>query len=211
MGTSSPPSTREAGTVYFRAHDSSDLGYGTIYYDDADGNRKEIIPTNLDCGIEYATDCCFIAGTKILMHDYSYKNIEQIKKGDHVISYDIQSDKFYEAIVNGLIINPNTKNMAIITFEDNSSLEMNEYHPIYTECGFHSLTNHNGYTTLKVGDLAKTLDGYKKIINIHCFTCKNPMITYNLDIRDLNEQNDNDSDDTFIANNIIVHNASCPT
>jgi hypothetical protein len=37
------------------------------------------------------------------------------------------------------------------------------------------------------------------------------MITYNLNTQDLNEIIDDDSNDTFIANNCVVHNAPCPT
>ena len=131
MGTSSPPSTREAGTVYFRAHDNSDLGYGTIYYDDADGKRKEIIPTNLDCGTftSYYDNCCFFPGTKILMADYSTKDIEKINSGDEVFSFNIFTQEFYPAKVNKLIINKYTINLATIYFEDGTELNMNEYHP----------------------------------------------------------------------------------
>lgn len=35
---------------------------------------------------------------------------------------------------------------------------MNAYHPILTTEGFKSLTGHNGYEILKVGDLAVTFD-----------------------------------------------------
>ena len=31
---------------------------------------------------------CFVAGTKILMSDFSYKNIEDIKVGDMVMAFD---------------------------------------------------------------------------------------------------------------------------
>lgn len=213
MGTSSPPSSREAGTVYFRAHDNNDSGYGTIYYDDANGKRKEIIPTSLDCGtfISYFDDCCFFPGTKILMADYSTKDIEKINSGDEVLSFDIFTQKFYPTKVNRLIINKYTINLATIYFEDGTELNMNEYHPILTSDGFHSLTNHNNYKTLKIGDFAKTLTGYNKIVNIYQYQSKRPIITYNLDTINFNEVIDDDSNDTFIANGIVVHNAACPT
>lgn len=41
-------------------------------------------------------DCnlaCFIAGTKILMSDFSYKNIEDIKVGDKVLAFDEHTEK----------------------------------------------------------------------------------------------------------------------
>lgn len=38
--------------------------------------------------------CCFPAGTKITMVDGSYKNIEDVKIGDRVLSYDVKYDRF---------------------------------------------------------------------------------------------------------------------
>jgi hypothetical protein len=200
---SNVPSAKDAGSVYF-ADDH-------LYYDKTSGIRYEIIPSRLDSGTITVADCCFIGGTKILMADNTYKNIELIKKGDMVISYNLHANEFYPAIVHSLIVNHNTINMAIIYLEDGTSLEMNEYHPIFTLNGFHSITNYNNYNTLVEGDLVKTISGYKKIVKIHRFTCQRPMITYNLDVRDSDEIIDDDSNDTFIANNIVVHNAGCPT
>ena len=86
---------------------------------------------------------------------------------------------------------------------------MNSYHPIYTAKGFHSLTNYNGYETLIVGDQVKTFDGYRTIIDIVEVKAKEPITTYNLAVKDFNEQVDNDIYDTFIVNNCVVHNADC--
>jgi len=38
--------------------------------------------------------CCFPAGTKITMADGSYKNIEDVKVGDRVLSYDVKKGRF---------------------------------------------------------------------------------------------------------------------
>lgn len=42
----------------------------------------------------YGKSCCFPAGTKITMTDGSYKNIEDVKIGDRVLSYNIKNDQF---------------------------------------------------------------------------------------------------------------------
>jgi hypothetical protein len=49
---------------------------------------------NLNVPKETKGFCCFAAGTKITMADGSYKNIEDVKVGDLVLSYNIKYNKF---------------------------------------------------------------------------------------------------------------------
>lgn len=89
---------------------------------------------------------------------------------------------------------------------------MNEYHPLYSKEGFHSLTNHNNYDTLEVGDEIKTFNGWSEIIKIEQYHVNDPIITYNLATKDFDEEIDDDANDTFIVNGFVVHNATaCPT
>ena len=132
--------------------------------------------------------------------------------GDKIISYDINTKEFYIAICKKLIINKHTIHIAKVILEDGTTLVMNEYHPILTENGFHSITRHNGYAPLYIGDKVVTINGLKTITNIERTTLKEPMITYNLDVVDYEEVNgDNEINDTYVANGVVVHNASCPT
>ena len=87
---------------------------------------------------------------------------------------------------------------------------MNAYHPIYTDTGFHSITRHNGYEKLVIGDICKTKDGWTIVTDIKRYNSE-PIITYNLDVIDIDEINDSGENDTFIANGIVVHNVDCPT
>ena len=87
---------------------------------------------------------------------------------------------------------------------------MNEYHPILTKDGFHSITCYKGYDPLYIGDMVVTTQGLKEIINIERTWLKEPLITYNLDVIDINENNDIDINDTYVANGMVVHNAACP-
>jgi hypothetical protein len=160
------------------------------------------------------SDCCFEAGTQIQYDlEGNTKNIEDFKLGDKIISYNINTKEFYEAICKNLIINKHTIHIAKVILEDGTTLVMNEYHPILTEDGFHSITRYKGYAPLYIGDKVITTSGLKTIIDIERFTVKEPMITYNLDTVDYNEINvDNDVNDTYIANGVVVHNATaCPT
>lgn len=204
-------SNMKDGTVYFTTDDT----YGKIWYKDANGNRINIVPHILDGGsLSYNIyECCFIAGSQVMLDiDGNTKNIEMIQKGDTVLAYNIFTDTFYEVTVQKLIINTNTTDLAQVFLENGSSLEMNEYHPIYTKEGFHSLTNYNNYETLSIGDEVKVFDDWSKIVDIKTYHVDTPIITYNLAVKDFNEIQDDDTYDTFIVNGAVVHNAtSCPT
>ena len=155
--------------------------------------------------------CCFESGTQVQYTlDGKTKNIEDFKKGDKIISYNINKKEFYEAICNGLIVNKNTIHIAKVILEDETYVVMNEYHPILTKDGFHSITCYKGYDPLYIGDMVVTTQGLKEIINIERTWLKEPLITYNLDVIDINENNDIDINDTYIANGMVVHNAACP-
>lgn len=198
------------GTIYF----TTDNTYGKIWYKDVNGNKVNIIPHILDGGSLSVGvyDCCFIAGSQVMLDiNGNTKSIEDIQRGDIVLAYDIFTDTFYEVIVQKLIINTNTINLAQVFLENGCSLEMNEYHPIYTKEGFHSLTNHNNYDTLLIGDEVKIFNGWSKIIDIKTYHTDVPVITYNLAVKNFDEVQDDDSYDTFIVNGAVVHNASCPT
>jgi uncharacterized protein YjdB len=43
---------------------------------------------------DYVQDACFLAGTKVTMADGTLKNIEDVKVGDEVVSYDTVANKF---------------------------------------------------------------------------------------------------------------------
>lgn len=62
-----------------------------------DGAQFVVHPETIDVKITNYCDAgcpfCFPSGTKILMSDYSQKNIEDIKIGDEVIGFDEYPDK----------------------------------------------------------------------------------------------------------------------
>ena len=155
--------------------------------------------------------CCFIPGTQIQTSlEGEGKSIETFKENDTIVSYDIIAKKFYLAKVKRLIVNKNTTDIAEVSFDNGEKLIMNAYHPIYTDTGFHSITRHNGYDELIVGDICRTFNGWSIITDIKRYNSE-PIVTYNLDVIDNNEVVDNEENDTFIANGIVVHNAGCPT
>ena len=150
--------------------------------------------------------CCFVSGTQVLTSlDGASTSIELLQEGDEVVSYNTTTGENYVAKVKKLIIKEYTTDIAEVSFANGTILTMNAYHPIYTSNGFHSITNHNGYDTLSVGDLVKTTDDWTEIIDIRRYNAS-PITTYNLNVIDLDENPDDETNDTFYANGIVVHN-----
>lgn len=207
--------TKKEGTVYFLKDSTSKTA--RVYLDASGTERYNVVPEIVDCGSWDVFDlgmkdpnCCFVAGSLVLYADNTTKEIEQVTKGDIVMSYNIFTEEFYPVVVQKLIVNNNTVDMALVVLDNGVTLEMNAYHPIYTKNGFHSLTNHNGYDTLIIGDEVKCFDGYHIITDIIRKQLPSPIVTYNLATKNIDETIDDDTYDTFIVNNCVVHNATCP-
>lgn len=169
-----------------------------------------IAPRAYRCDI--GNDCCFIAGTQVLMANNTTINIENVKIGDQVVSYDVDTGENYIVSVVNTIVNKHSTNMAKLTLDNGIELTMTDYHPIYTLQGWKSITNHMNYDTLTVGDIVKINDGWAGIIAIDQYELENPITTYTLDVIGPNEDpnRDDNTHDNFYANGIVVHNASCP-
>jgi hypothetical protein len=80
---------------------------------------------------------CFPAGTKILLADGKQKNIEDIKIGDKIISYDGQ--KQTESTVKELE-SPIRGHLYTLTFADGSTLRLTREHPLFTSTGWRSIS-----------------------------------------------------------------------
>lgn len=193
-------------------YESATQANGKLWFDTSNSKRINIVPDIVDCGGWYGTyweeDCCFIAGTQVSLADGSTASIESLEKDMLILSYDIDSKNFYTTKIKSIIINHHSLHMAQVILENDVEVIMTDYHPLLTTTGWHSLTNHNGYELLTTDDYIITLDGPKKIKNIIRYSNDNFIDTYTIDAIDLNENLDNDKNDNFIANGIVVHNAS---
>jgi uncharacterized membrane protein YgcG len=75
---------------------------------------------------------CFPAGTAITMADGSLENIESIKSGDQVISYDEERDQLYQSTVVAILHHPAKEQIIFnLKFASGRSLAVNDNHPIY--------------------------------------------------------------------------------
>lgn len=168
--------------------------------------RDHVYETTLD-------ECCFVPGTQVLMSSGEFKSIENIAIGEEVVSYNIDTGEMYNVIVIKTIENKHSTEMAEIIFDNGMTLAMTDYHPIYTASGWKSLTGRLGYDLLEVGQMAKTLEGWSEIIDIKQYKNETPISTYTLDVANKEELDgkDNNTNDNFYANGIVVHNAACPS
>lgn len=146
---------------------------------------------------------CLGAGTAITMADGSNQLIEQIRKGDWVMSYDIQSGKMVPARVTSLISKTH-RSLVKLVFTDREILTTTD-HPFFTASGEWMSVNpsrSNIYylqsekvNALKAGEKIfvpgtkrhATLLGIRKIAG--------PLPTYTLEL---------EKGDSFIANGMLV-------
>jgi hypothetical protein len=147
-------------------------------------------------------DCCFPAGTKITMADGSYKNIENIKPGELILSYNIYSDQYskWPVFVTSQPIHP--------VYEINDGLlSLTKEHPLLMKkmdgtTGWGAIIPDRSVVrfggkglTLQQGDQIFTSD--KKWIEVTKITYKSePVQTYNI-VSFWGKQN-------FFANDILV-------
>lgn len=172
---------------------------------------KNLTCTNNVCKVYTYTPprtSCFPAGTKVLMADSSYKNIEDVQVGDYVTSYDENINREVPAKVLELS-SPVREHMCELAFTDDV-LKLTDEHPVYTSEGWKSINpektieeNENiPVSQLTLGDTVFFKGGiYKEVTKINCW--QEVVQTYNLKA----VENHN----TFFADNVLVHNAASPS
>lgn len=73
---------------------------------------------------------CFVAGTKVLMASGEYKNIEDIKVGDYVMSLDEETKEYIKQEVLFTHENNVEKEIVRVTMNDGTKIEMTTGHPL---------------------------------------------------------------------------------
>ena len=76
---------------------------------------------------------CFVKGTKVTMADKTEKNIENIKEGDKILSYNISTKEFGIDKVLPLPKTLGNYQKIIATYEDGTKNEFSPAHPFYIE------------------------------------------------------------------------------
>ena len=140
--------------------------------------------------IIYKEGTCFLAGTKVLMADETYRNIEEIKVGDMVRSYDENTGKTVNARVT-MTFHHSKEEMAPYYLVINNLLRVTPEHLIYVN------GNWTKADDIKVGDRLQTFDG-EQVTVYSIFKVYQRMKTFNLEVEKYH---------TFYANDILVHNS----
>ena len=151
----------------------------------------------------YAEESCFPAGSQVTMFDGVTKNIEDVKVGESVMSYDEETKEIVSSLVTNLE-QPYRNHIYTIEFSDGSQLRMTDEHPILTKKGWASINpintakenSHLDVIKLEVGDYVKTEEGYKQIIG--WLREEGGIQTYNLkNVKDTH---------TYFVEGSLVHN-----
>ena len=187
--------------VYYSYTDSFDFEVSGLGLDDTTPNEFDI---SFDSGnsidadraeIYWLNDTCFLAGTKVLMEDYSYKNIEDIKKGQSVKSYDFESGRIVNSKVKKTFFHKPDE-MADFYLKINNDLMVTPNHLFFSEGSWVHAND------LILGDILFTKDFNSEIYISSIEKIFDKVPTYNLEIENVHNyyvQLDNKF--------ILVHNA----
>lgn len=140
------------------------------------------------CTDGVCTYVCFLSGTKISMADGSLKNIEEVKIGDMVRSYDFVSKKIVPAEVSDLIYHEAEKVDSYLII--NNFLKVTPNHEILI----------NGYWQeigdAQIGSVLQSESGKPVFIN-SIEKIEDHVPTYNIEVKDYHN---------YYADHILVHN-----
>ena len=133
---------------------------------------------------------CFTAGTLVKTIN-GYENIENIKEGDLVLSYNFDTNKQeYRLVTKKYIHDDNNEDLYEIYYDD-GVIEVTSGHPIYVN----NVINIKKVKDLKVGDYLLGSDGKKHIVtNIKHY--RSEELVYNIQV----ENNNN----YYVGNGILV-------
>jgi len=133
---------------------------------------------------------CFIAGTSIKMIDGTEKNIEDVVKGDVVLSWEETTNEKVAGIVSEILV-ADVNSVIEIKFENGTKIVTTEEHPFYVS------ENWVKAKDLTIDMVCTTSDDSTSKIETITIKKENTTVYNLLDVTDSH---------TFYANNILVHN-----
>lgn len=146
---------------------------------------------------------CLAKGTKVSMADGTEKNIENIRIGDSIISYNIDKEIFESKIITKTY--HVTHNHLVQIDTDDTSIITTKDHPFWTNEGWKSLDP----TKTKMYNRYQEVEKYKIGDNLLLHNSNHKAPSKIIAIKIIEENTDTytlelDSDGTFIANKLIV-------
>jgi hypothetical protein len=155
--------------------------------------------TNVNCDLFFEftpepNNCCFLSGTKVSIPNKEPIEIQKIKVGDLVYSYDEKSGDIVESTVSNIFKHrPSEMKEGYLII--NNILKLTPNHPVYVNGDWKEAEH------LRIGDKLLKIDGKELIItSIEQITEQKP--SFNLEVEEFSN---------FYADDILVHNkATCP-
>ena len=152
---------------------------------------------SIACNTQKCGGGCFLSGTKVRTL-FGYKDIDKVKVGDYVLSYN-QYGKVnqFKKVTYKFIFEDMDEELYTLSFDNNEEMQLTHGHNVYIVKG--SGYDHLAAADLKVGDIVINSNGEQhKITNITHETIKNTV--YNLEVEDNHNY-------YVTENEILVHNA----
>lgn len=168
------------------------------------GSVDSIQTYSLVCPTIINNTCCFVKGTKITMSDYTIKNIEDVKIGDFVITYN-EETKEQEP---GKVINtvkPLRTDIVEYKLSNDVIIKSTSCHPYWVVnkgwSSFNPLLTKELYEfdveKIEENDIFITIDNKEVIVDKITELITKEVTTYNLRIL---------GNHTYYANGVLVHN-----
>ena len=164
------------------------------------GNTPPVSPSQGNNGGRGGGADCFIAGTQVMMHDQSFKNIEDVQVGDRVYRFDGESNTVLELKNN---ITTNGRKLVSI---NGGEYFFTEDHPLKTPDGWKSVNSEMSNDKYNIGDIDQLQIG-DTIIGLEA----NYTVIKTIDTKEVPDNTpiynfELDGDHEYFANGFLVHN-----
>lgn len=193
-----------------------DSTYHEVYNHYTDGSESLVRTEEHDfdgkkctkCGYKKSGGGCFTGDSQVIMGDYTFKELKDVKINDYVLAYNEEKKYFEIEQVLDIYIQHKAYSVVDIYLSNGEILKMTPSHPLLTSQGWKSLDieralfEHGLETTLlKIGDIILGFGTFGKVEKIIYEDMSKDIEVYTLMVNNCH---------TFIVNNMIVHNMPAP-
>lgn len=155
---------------------------------------------------------CFIAGTKVQMADGTLKNIEEVKTGDWVLSYDERTgSQRIDRVKHPVHHESRWQGLIYFEMSDGSEIVSNGVHPFYVVEKKNWHTAADVYRFHMAGENIHFLSEKNKLLKVSKIKLENKNVpVYNLEIEGISESDEVYGSwgrgHNYYANGVLVHN-----
>lgn len=169
------------------------------------GNTKQFTITGVSSG-GGGGDCCFPAGTPVLLADGTTMPIEKLTVGTIVVGYDPDTQQFCETEIMRTIQKKHRNDIYELERADGVTFLMTANHVVLTKNGWKAIDPERGKYGVPDEDITELIIG-DELLGVNGNYIKIENIKYRDDLQDQNVYNiDVEEVDTFIAYGIVAHN-----